>query len=281
MPSRSAETRAGSAESLRAGAADATATDAFAPTVSEKGDGVDGVDAHDAPPPDALTERKERARLAKARQAAVLAAMAARQKAFADTLCEREDDDRSADEEGTTTPFGPPPNDGFQNGRRRRFQADVADGSSAETVKDKTANANANATPCPGTPFPSARCAATTRRAGTPGSCAGWPGGRGRLRRAPAAPSRSGGKKSKTVVTSVGGRRRFLSFGGTRNTRNTRLERRRRRALRGVRGCAGVRRFPAGDVRARRARRVPRPVRPLDARASGSGTKRWRTKPRT
>ena len=138
MPSRSAETRAGSAESLRAGAADATMTDAFAPTVSKNGDGVDGVDAYDAPPPDALTERKERARLAKARQAAVLAAMAARQKAFADTLCEREDDDRSADEEGD--------DDAVRTAAERTdFKtddddvcADVADGSSAETVKDKT-----------------------------------------------------------------------------------------------------------------------------------------------
>ena len=54
----------------------------------------------------------------------------------------------------------------------------------------------------PGTRSPSARCAATTgpgpaseTNTGAPVSCAGWPGGRGRSRRAPAARARGGRRR--------------------------------------------------------------------------------------
>ena len=154
--------------------------------------------------------RKERARLAKARQAAVLAAMAARQKAFADTLREREDDDRSADEEGD--------DDAVRTAAERTdFKRTTTTSartspmrSSAETVKDETVKLRTRTRRLAWDPVPECALCGDDEAGGDAGKLC-WLARRQRAF-APSA-GRAFAKrreKSKTVVPSVGGRRRFF-----------------------------------------------------------------------
>ena len=145
LPSRSAETRAGSAGSLRAGAADATMTDAFAPTSQKR---------------DERRRRRARGRPARRSCRRRARALAARRQRCWRRWRRAEGVRRHSvrargrrpvgRRAGTTTPFGPPPNERISKraaaasaGRRRWKLRRNRERQNCET-------ANANATPCLG-----------------------------------------------------------------------------------------------------------------------------------
>jgi hypothetical protein len=202
---------------------EAATTGAYASYVSEKRGANDAPSAtmtdlsaataetnEPAPPTDA---KRERARLAKARQAAVLAAMAARQKAFADGLEEesetledhertRKDADEAEDAMDVDVPReglpGEPPAFGTAGSDENAENAFPGMGDSVETPFSFSSRR------LPWDPSPSAFCAATTVPPGSASvtnteapvsGIAGWPGGRGRSRRAPAARARGGRRR--------------------------------------------------------------------------------------